>query len=133
MPGSVANAAASTVFPWELASSFTRVWDWALIEAIYADGHSERDKLVASSRRKWLLSHRLTDAELGTLRTFFIARKGIHEPFIFYDIYETSPIFTFDLTGVASAGKYVARFGSPLDIGWGFARSDVPLEIVEIN
>lgn len=133
MPGNVLNASATTVFPWELTTRFARVWTRALLENLYPDGHSQRTLLVSTARRRWSLAHRLTATQTNTLRDFYVARQGAHDPFIFYDVYETVPLFTFDPTGVAADGKYIVRFSSRFSLSQILLRGDIPLELIEVN
>ena len=133
MPGSVKNAVSKTVFPWELSRSFARVTTIARIENVYADGASQRSRLVSTPRRRWRMVQRLTPTQAATLRAFYTARSGPLESFLFYDVYETVPRFTFDSTGAATAGRYEVRFDSRFELELSLARGDVPVELVEVN
>lgn len=115
MPGSVANAVATTVLPWNTARGFVREREWLLDENEYVgDGGSQRRDRVATSRKSWRLTQRLTATALAELRTFWEARNGELEAFLFYDVMERrqeglTPLY--DETGVATgAGKYAVRF-----------------------
>jgi len=133
MPGSVANAVSATVMPWEIARSFRRTQAYDVLGVDYSDGHSERSVRTATSRKRWDISKRLNPAELNTLRDFYNARGGPHETFIFYDVYETAPLFTFDPTGVASAGKFEVRFDGEFAVQAGIALSDAGITLIEVT
>jgi hypothetical protein len=132
MPGSVQNAAASTVLPWSLCKAFGRSQEYAVLENEYRNGESQRSLLVQTSRKIWRTARRLTPSVLGQFRTFYDARKGPTEPFWFYDPWETDPMFSYDPTGQSLFGRHVVRF----DCGWeqmvGMGRADVEIAIVEL-
>ena len=118
MPGNVQNAVASTVMPWTLCKSFMREQTWPAAQNEYADGRRQIRKLAGNSRKRWTLSQRLTAAQLATLRTFYLARKGALEAFYFYDVWETSPRFTWDAGGAATDGRYKVRFDGEFSSEW---------------
>ena len=132
MPGSVAAAAPATVFPWELVSAFRRGRTFATERSEYADGRSHRRSLVTLSRRRWPLSQRLKPVALGTLRAFYEARNGSQETFYFYDVHETSPLFTYDQSGVATVGRYTVRFDGGFGQQVGLTRGEVSLALLEV-
>ena len=76
---------------------------------------------------------RLTPARAATLRAFYTARSGPLESFLFYDVYETVPRFTFDSTGAAAAGRYEVRFDARFELETTLSRGDVPIQLVEVN
>lgn len=133
MPGSVANAVSATVMPWQIARSFRRTQAYNVLEMDYSDGHSERGVRTATSRKRWNVTQSLNASEVNTLRTFYLARNGPHESFLFYDVYETSPLFTFDPTGVASAGKFEVRFDGEFAVQAGIALSDAGITLIEVT
>ena len=130
MPGSVANAAPATTMPWSLCKAFGHVREYPLIENEYRDGESQRSLQAQTSRKRWTTTRRLTPAALLTLRDFFIARKGPHEPFYFYEHTETDP--KYDSTPSGSTGRYTVRFEGPYQQSCGPGRGDVQLSIVQI-
>ena len=75
----------------------------------YADGASQRSALLQIGRRSWQLSKHLPPATMDLLRAFWIAQGTA--PFYFYNPKETSPAFSYDATGVATAGRYRVRVG----------------------
>ena len=133
MPGSVANAVSATVMPWEIARAFRRSQAYAVLETSYSDGHSERSVRTTTSRKVWDLVESLDATQLNTLRNFYGARGGAHESFIFYDVYETSPIFTFDPTGIAPAGKFEVRFQGSFAVRQSVALGDVGIGLIEVT
>jgi hypothetical protein len=132
MPGSVQNAAPSTVLPQSLSVAFVRAQEYPVIENEYQNGESQRSVEVNNSRKRWHLAKRLTPAQLQTLRDFYAARNGPVEPFYFYDPYATSPKFSHDPTGGSVQGRYNVRFNSDWNQSNGPGRSDVQIELVEL-
>jgi hypothetical protein len=132
MPGSVQNAAPSTVLPHSLSVAFSRTQEYPLIENEYRNGESQRSVEGNDSRERWRLAKRLSPAQLQTLRDFYAARNGPVEPFYFYDPYETSPKFSYDPTGGSVQGRYTVRFNSDWNQSSGPGRSDVTIELVEL-
>jgi phage-related protein len=132
MPGSVANAAPTTVMPNSLSRAFVHTREYPVIDNEYRNGESQRSAQATTSRKKWTLTKRLTPSQLAALRTFYDARNGTHEPFYFYDPYETNPKFAYDPTGVAVAGRYIVRFNSDWSQSVTPGRSDVQLELIEL-
>lgn len=132
MPGSVQNAAPTTVLPQSLCRAFSHERAYPLIENEYKNGESQRSVLATNSRKRWRLTKRLTPATLQTLRNFYDARNGTTEAFYFYDPYETSPKFSYDPTGAVTQGRYTVRFNSPWQQTVTPGRADVALEIIEL-
>jgi hypothetical protein len=87
---------------------------------------------ATTSRKRWRLAKRLPPIALAALRDFYDARKGATEPFYFYDPYETSPKFSHDPTGQATAGRYTVRFDSEWSQSVGLGRADVSIELIEL-
>ena len=110
----VANAAPSAVLPQTLSRAFVHEREYPVIDNEYRNGESQRSAQASTSRKKWTLTKRLTPSQLATLRTFYDARNGSHEPFYFYDPYETNPKFSYDPTGAALAGDE-DPFAGPAD------------------
>ena len=132
MPGSVQNAAPATVLPYSLCRAFAHSREYPVIENEYRNGESQRSVQASNSRKRWQLAKRLAPAALQTLRDFYEARGGPTEPFYFYDPYETNPKFTYDPTGLATAGRYTVRFNSEWNQSCGPGRSDVQIELIEL-
>jgi hypothetical protein len=110
MPGSVANAAPSTVLPLSLCRSFIHSREYPVQVNEYRNGESQRGRLADTSRNSWRIGKRLTPTELQALRKFYEARRGPQEPFYFYDPWETMPKFSYDPTGTETDGRYTVRF-----------------------
>jgi hypothetical protein len=87
MPGSVALAVPATVLPHNLCKAFSASREYAVAANQYKNGESQRAVLVATSRKSWVQSRRLTPAELTALRNFYLARNGSTEAFYFYDVH----------------------------------------------
>ena len=132
MPGSVANAAPATVMPNSMCRAFAHARAYPIIENQYRNGESQRSALATTSRKTWSLGKRLTPTQLAALRAFYDARNGTHEPFYFYDPYETNPKFSYDPTGAAVTGRYTVRFNSGWSQSVGPGRSDVQIELIEL-
>ena len=132
MPGSIQNAAPVTVLPISLCRAFVHTREYPVIENEYRNGESQRSAQAATSRKKWALTKRLTPSQLATLRSFYDARNGMHEPFYFYDPYDTNPKFTWDGTGATVTGRYSVRFNTDWSQSVGPGRSDVQMEMIEL-
>ncbi len=132
MPGSVQNAAPTTVLPQSLCRAFSHARAYPIIENEYRNGESQRSVLATTSRKKWTLRKRLAPTQLQALRNFYDARNGTHEPFYFYDPYDASPRFSYDPTGVATTGRYTVRFNSDWTQSVGPGRADVDIELIEL-
>jgi hypothetical protein len=134
MPGSVANAAPSTVLPKFLCSAFQESREIALQQNEYRNGESQRALQVSSSRRQWTLSVRLPATAMDALRTFYLARRGPLEAFYFYDPFAVTPIGSnWDGTGASATGRITVRFAGGWEQSMGMARTDAPVRLVEIN
>jgi phage-related protein len=132
MPGSVQNATPLTVLPESLSRAFVHEREYPVLDNEYRNGESQRKAQANNSRKRWHLAKRLARAQLETLRDFFDARKGPTEPFYFYDPYETSPKFSHDPTGQATAGRYTVRFAGTWEQSASLARTDLMLELIEL-
>lgn len=132
MPGSVQNAAPSTVLPLSLCRAFAHSREYPVIENEYRNGESQRFVQASNSRKRWQLAKRLAPAALQALRDFYDARSGPTEPFYFYDPYDTNPKFTHDPTGVATTGRYTVRFESEWNQSVGLGRAEVDLTLLEV-
>jgi phage-related protein len=98
----------------------------------YPDGFSQRKALVANGGKRWRVSKCLTPARLATLRAFYEARKGAHEPFYFYDPYESNPKFSSDPTGASPDGRYVVRFDGAFSQEIGMGRATVDITLIQL-
>lgn len=118
--------------PSSLCTAFQSSREYPLIENEYKNGESQRSVQAATSRKRWQLGKRLTPAALQTLRAFYDARNGTHEPFYFYDPYETNPKFSWDPTGEETTGRHTLRFNSDWSQSVGPGRSEVQIELIEL-
>jgi phage-related protein len=132
MPGSVQNAAATTVLPLSLCRAFAHERAYPLIENEYKNGESQRSVLATNSRKRWRLAKRLPATALQTLRNFYDARSGATEAFYFYDPYETTPKFSYDPTGQSTVGRYTVRFNGDWQQSSTPGRSDISVELLEL-
>ena len=132
MPGSVQNAVPVAVLPPSLSRAFSHAREYIVIENDYRNGESQRSRLVETSRKRWRTARRLTPTLLGAFRDFYDNRSGPLEPFYFYDPWDTSPKFSHDPTGVATAGRYTVRFEGYWEQMVGMARGDAAISLVEL-
>ncbi|MCC6389148.1 MAG: hypothetical protein IT167_01000 [Bryobacterales bacterium] len=132
MPGSVQNAAPTTVMPQSVSRAFAHERGYPAIESEYKNGESQRSVLATNSRKRWRLAKRLPPAALQTLRDFFDARNGPAEAFYFYDPYETSPKFSYDPTGQATQGRFTVRFNGEWSQSCELGRTSVNIELIEL-
>jgi uncharacterized protein (DUF2141 family) len=133
VPDSVAAANPTLVMPWSTARSFQSTRTLALDQNRYNDGTIQSRVLVDSSRRSWAISQRLTATQLDDLRTFFNSVVGQCTEFWFYDVYETSPIFSYDDTGTATTGRYAVRFNGPLRYSLDWGRNPCEFSLIEVS
>lgn len=130
MPGSVQLASPTVVFPHSLCKAFRRNNGYPMLENRYANGEGQFGLLSQTMHRQWALNKQLTDSEMSTLRTFFLANIG--KPFYFYDLYETVPKFTgYDPTGVAVNGRYTVKFDGVWTEQISTTTGSVPIQLVE--
>lgn len=132
MPGSVSVAAPTTVLPWSLCKVFGHSREYATLDNEYKNGESQRSLLVATSRKAWRTTRRLTPTVLAAFREFYNARRGAQEPFYFYDPWDASPQFSYDATGVDEVGRYTVRFEGPWEQTVGMGRGDAQISLVEL-
>jgi hypothetical protein len=132
MPASVLLAAPTTVMPNSLFKAFAQSREYLLVVNDYKNGESQRNLLVATSRRSWTQAKRLPMTQLISLRNFHDARRGPMEPFYIYDPFETVPKFSYDPTGVILTGRYTVRFDSPWTQATTMPRTDVPLTLIQL-
>lgn len=132
VPGSVANAAPSTVLPWSLCKAFAHSREYAVIDNEYRNGESQRSRLVETSRKSWRTSRRLTPTALEDFRDFYDARHGPQEPFWFYDPWDTDPKFSYDENGSSPDGRYTVRFEGTWEQMVGMGRADVEITLIEL-
>lgn len=113
MPGNIANASPSGVLPASLCIAFTEMHAWEYLQYQYHDGTLQKSQLVATSRKTFQLSQRLSAAALATLYAFWIAHAaGV--PFAFYNLFEPAPGqqigSNYDVTGASTQGRYIVAW-----------------------
>jgi hypothetical protein len=113
-----------------LCRAFSHAREYAVIDNEYKNGESQRSKQVATSRKNWKTTRRLTPSFLATFRSFYEARRGPLEPFYFYDPWDSG--FTYDPTGVAALGRYTVRFAGTWEQMVGMGRAEVEIAMVEL-
>lgn len=140
MPGAIASASVPVVsgnpivFPQSLCKSFTeaRTVDARFLE--YHDGTTERMALVATSRREWKLTKRLTPSALATLKAFWLAHTI--DAFYFYNPNEPAsghlPGSNYDATGASLTGRYTVRFVSEWSEQIFIPRTEVDVQLIEV-
>ncbi len=133
MPGSVANATVATVMPAGLCRLFERTDEWAAWSNRLRDGREIVTSRTSTARRSWALVRRMTAAQLSALELFYVARRGSAEPFWFYDPWETSPKFSPDPTGTATAGRYAVRFEGQFSVEMNWPRHFAEFRLVEVG
>jgi hypothetical protein len=110
MPGNIANASPSGVLPQSLCIAFIELHAPEYLRDQYHDGTIQQSQLVATSRKTFQLSERLSAAALATLYAFWTAHAaGV--PFAFYNPYEPGTGLqigsNYDGTGASTQGRYI--------------------------
>jgi hypothetical protein len=116
-----------------LSRAFVHTRGYPVIGNEYRNGESQRSAQAATSRKRWRITKRLTPTKLATPRDFYDERNGTHDPFFFYDPYETNPKFSCDPTGAMVTGRYTVRFNTDWSQLVGPGRSDVQIELIELS
>jgi hypothetical protein len=129
VPSNVAAASPVGVLPAGAAAAFSRTREFAANINTYRGGEAQVGTLVLNERNRWQMTRRLAATEMETLRQFYLDHNGGHIAFWFYD-QEEGPV---DPTGVATLGRYPARFDGPFALAFGIGRSTVPLAIAEVQ
>jgi hypothetical protein len=130
MPGSVRNAVSVGVLPFSLCRQLVESRQWPVRAVEYHGGETERAALTSTSRRSWTMGKRLTPSALATLRALLDSYPV--DAFYIYSMKETSPVFTWDATGVATAGRYLVRAAGDWNQTTYLARSDVQVQFIEV-
>jgi phage-related protein len=133
MPDSVQAVAPATVMPYSLAVAFQQSRSYATDQNRYPDGSLQTRAIANASRKSWTMSRRATASQLAALRAFYIARQGPAQAFWFYDVYETSPQFSYDATGMATVGRYAVRFDGRFEQHLDWGRNPVQIALVEVS
>jgi hypothetical protein len=134
MPGSVVAASSAVVMPLSYSRSFVHDREWHVLESEYAMGESQRRVIPATSRKGWKLAKPLTSAQYAALLSFYAGIGGPFAPFLFYDGMETTPKWSWDVTGASTVGRYVVRFENTLWLAsLNIPRHDVDIRIREVS
>lgn len=132
MPGSVANAAPTTVMPAALCRLFRASRQYPAQINVYRDGSRQVALRGATSRKTWDLTLRVAAAEIEDLYDFWLARiSGGSEPFYFYDLLDDKQA-THDPTGEDPVGRFTVRFASGWSQTSGMARTEIPVSLIEV-
>lgn len=136
MPGSVANASPTSVFPQTLCTAFAEIRDFPLLISEYHDGTRQRGQLGSTSRRTFKQSKRLTAAQNTTLKTFWDSVSGGLLPFLFYNPFEPGSGAigsNYDATGNNTQGRYTVVFRGGWQQTTELGRTAIPaIEFAEV-
>lgn len=115
-----AAVAPGTVLPQSLSTSFVSTHIYPLLAMLYNDGTFERSLIQdfvnpPRALRMWVLSKRLTTAQLTTLLNFWEnSVQGGLNPFYFYDPFDivagTHVGSNYDPTGDSQQGRVICFF-----------------------
>jgi hypothetical protein len=116
MPSDVIAAAPTDVLPLLVTAGLNETLRIEALVNVYVDGSSDRGPLQINPRKFFRCTVRLTPDGVGAatwtaLWNFY--RLHIGTPFYFYLLRETTPPFTYDATGQATAGRYTVVFDGP--------------------
>jgi hypothetical protein len=131
MPGNLAPAQPTDVFPRIVASSFTEELRLEEISNAYPDGSSERQALALNPRHYFHLTEPLVLAEWQGLWDFYKTHKG--KPFYLYNPRETDPPFSYDPTGQDPTGRYTVVFDSGWSETTAMPRGQVGISLREVD
>lgn len=131
MPGSLRPSVSVGVLPFSLSSKFQEVHAVQGRRNEYHDGTTQSQATVYHVRRTWRRTVRLTPSQMTALRAFQDAHQA--DAFYFYNPSETSPPYTSDPTGAATAGRYTVRLNSDWSQTMAMARGDATLELIEVG
>ena len=112
MPGSVANCRADHGAAQSLSRAFVHTREYPVIDNEYRNGESQRS-VAGGDQPQEVEPDEAADAlALADAPGVLRCAERHHEPFYFYDPYETNPKFSYDPTGAAVTGRYIVRFNS---------------------
>lgn len=132
MPGSIRNVTALAVLPSTLCFAFSEARHFAAHEGEYPDGASQGSAVVTVSRKRFIVSKKLSTEQWVVLRDFYLARLGGTEAFYFYFGDETVPLFSSDPTGQNPTGRYTVRFEGDFPVELSVGRTPVSMTLIEI-
>lgn len=138
MPGNIAAAAPSGVFPQTLSTLFTETFALPMLMQPYHDTTLERSIIQDGvnepvTLRTWKLSKRLKASDFTALKNFYEGQDGGLTPFYFYDPFAADPPgANYDPTGAESVGRLACVFRGNWSESINIARSETALEIAQI-
>ena len=131
MPGNVASYGSGLdVLPNQVVSAFGETRTYETVMNGYADGRSQVRAIQTISRKRFTQERPVTYAQKAALLAFYLAHIGI--AFYFYDLALTSPIYTYDATGVSTTGRYTVRFDGTWSEAMALGRWHCGLSLVEV-
>jgi len=133
MPDSVLAPSPSALFPHILFSAYQRSRTILVDENRYRDGSLQNRQISSTSRRTWTLSSRCAPAQLKVLREFYQDRGAGWLEFYFYDLMDTVPKYSYDITATATAGRFICVFAGQLTQSLQLARSLGQYSLIEIG
>jgi hypothetical protein len=131
MPDNIKPSVPTQVLPYGLASAFSEELRIESLVNEYQNGWSTRKAEHLNPRKFFRISRRLTLADWATLRDFYFINLG--KPFWFYNVRETVPPFTWDITGAEPLGRYTVVFDGPWSESIGLGRSPVQFGLREVG
>jgi len=142
MPGNLAAAVATNVMPYNLCLAFSESRSFPMLSNTYHDGSAELGLItdgvnLPASIRTWKLTQRLTGSTAIAMRNFFEGQLGGLTPFYFYNPFEVASGHAigsnYDATGLSTQGRHVCVFRGNWAESIGLPRTEIGLEIAEIN
>ena len=127
MPGTLAYAAPTAVFPGGLYTAISQNNEWPNQAVAYPDGNQQVRTDGANGRHSWTVSQRRTYVQFMAFKAFWAAMRGPLVPFYFY----ADPKY-YDASGVSTAGRYTVRFDGEMAASYDMPRWSVQLRIIEI-
>lgn len=131
MPGSVQNATPTLVMPWNLAIAFQHSRQYPMISNDYSNGENQRTLLAFNSKKSWRIQQKLIPALMDVFMSFYDSVGGPHKAFYFYDVFDTSPKYSYDNTGIATTGRFTVTFTKELSSVYGLPFGVVDMSIEE--
>ncbi len=87
---------------------------------------------MATTRKRFVQTLAFNAAQLTAMRAFGASVQWVAE-FWFYNLYETSPKFSYDPTGSAVDGRYAVRFEGNFQQSLNLGRHTVPVTLIEVS
>lgn len=110
MPGNIKTITGQLdIFPESLCTDYAVTHTRHAVVSEYPDGSSQRHSDVATTRKSWRLSKRLTASQLAELREFYFSHIG--KPFLFRDLHTgqyVKAVFTSAWSETYDLGRFLA-------------------------